>query len=97
MHSEDLLTLLGMALIAYMTRAGGFWLMSRVAPSPMVERWLQRIPGAVLVAVVAPTLFPPSPAQVLAAVSTILTAIYTKNVLLAMLVGIGMISVLRHV
>lgn len=67
MPGDVILTLLGMALVTYATRAGGHWLMSRIPHSPAVERWLQYLPGAVLVAIIAPTLFSTGPAEILAA------------------------------
>ncbi len=90
-----LLTILGMALVTYATRAGGFWLMGLVTPSPRVEAWLKQIPGAVLVALIAPTVLASSIAETLAAVATVLIAIRTKNVLVAMLVGVVMVALLR--
>jgi uncharacterized membrane protein len=90
-----LLTILGMALVTYATRAGGFWLMGLVTPSPRVEAWLKQIPGAVLVALIAPTVLASSIAETIAAVATVLVAIRTKNVLIAMLVGIVTVALLR--
>ena len=97
MPSETLtiLTILGMALVTYATRAGGFWLMCLVTPSPRIEAWLKQIPGAVLVAIIAPTVLASSVAETLAAVATVLVAIRTKNVLIAMLVGVTTIALLR--
>ena len=92
-----LLTILGMALVTYATRAGGFWLMGLVTPSPRVEAWLNQIPGAVLVALIAPTVLASSIAETLAAVATVLVAIRTKNVLIAMLVGVATVALLRLV
>jgi len=90
-----LLTILGMALVTYATRAGGFWLMGLVTPSPRVEAWLKQIPGAVLVAIIAPTVLASSIAETLAAVTTVLVAFRTKNVLVAMLVGVATVAILR--
>ena len=97
MQNETLtiLTILGMALVTYATRAGGFWLMGLVTPSPRVETWLKQIPGAVLVALIAPTILASSVAETLAAVATVLVAIRTKNVLIAMLVGVATVALLR--
>jgi uncharacterized membrane protein len=99
MQSESitLITILGMALVTYATRAGGFWLMGLVTPSPRIESWLRQIPGAVLVAIVAPTVLASSLAETLAALATVLVAIRTKNVLIAMLVGVATVAVLRIV
>ena len=90
-----LITILGMALVTYATRAGGFWLMGLVTPSPRIEAWLKQIPGAVLVAIIAPTVLASSVAETLAAVATLLVAIRTKNVLVAMLVGVATVALLR--
>jgi uncharacterized membrane protein len=97
MQNETLtiLTILGMALVTYASRAGGFWLMGLVTPSPRVETWLKQIPGAVLVALIAPTILASSIAETLAAIATVLVAIRTKNVLIAMLVGVATVALLR--
>ncbi|HJT59003.1 MAG TPA: AzlD domain-containing protein [Ktedonobacteraceae bacterium] len=91
-----LLTILGMALVTYLTRAGGLWLMSFVTPSPRVEAWLRQIPGAVLVAIIAPTVLASSIAETLASLFAILVAWRTKNVLAAMIAGVAMVWILRH-
>jgi uncharacterized membrane protein len=90
-----LITILGMALVTYATRAGGFWLMGLVTPSPRIEAWLRQIPGAVLVAIVAPTVLASSLAETLAALATVLVAIRTKNVLAAMVIGVAAVFLLR--
>jgi branched chain amino acid efflux pump len=97
MQSETLtlITILGMALVTYATRAGGFWLMGLVTPSPRIEAWLRQIPGAVLVAIIAPTVLASSLAETLAALATVLVANRTKNVLIAMLTGVATVAILR--
>jgi branched chain amino acid efflux pump len=90
-----LITILGMALVTYATRAGGFWLMGLVTPSPRIESWLRQIPGAVLVAIVAPTVLASSLPETLAALATVLVAVRTKNVLIAMVIGVAMVAILR--
>jgi uncharacterized membrane protein len=97
MQSETLtlITIVGMALVTFATRAGGFWLMGLFTPSPRIEAWLKQIPGAVLVAIIAPTVLASSVAETLAAVATVLVAIRTKNVLIAMLVGVTTVALLR--
>ncbi len=39
-----LFVILGMAFATYLTRAGGFWLMSRFTPSKRLERGLRAVP-----------------------------------------------------
>ncbi len=99
MHNDTLalITIVGMALVTYATRAGGFWLMGLVRPSPRVEAWLRQIPGAVLVAIIAPTVLASSLAETLAALATALVALRTKNVLVAMVVGVEAVWMLRMI
>lgn len=43
-----------MALVTYLTRVSGFWIMSRVPIGPRVERFINAMAGSVLVAVIVP-------------------------------------------
>lgn len=95
MTSETLLTIAGMAVVTYASRIGGLWLMSRVRPSPRVQRWLRSIPGAVLVAIVAPAVVAGGLADALGALATVTVAARTKNVLLAMIAGVGVVFLMR--
>lgn len=95
MRTDVLLTILGMAVVTYATRAGGLWLMGRVTPWPAMAAWLRHIPGAVLIAIVAPTVFSSGPAEALAAAATALVAARTGNVLLAMAGGVAAVLGLR--
>lgn len=91
-----LLTILGMALVTYLTRVGGLWLMGRVTPSPRVESWLKNIPGAVLISIVAPAALASGLSGVLAALLTGLVAARTRNLLFSMVVGVAAVWVLRR-
>ena len=90
------LTILSMAAVTYMTRAGGLWLMGRVPLSPRVETWLRYVPGAVLAALVAPGIFTAGPAEAMAALATALVAARTRNFLLAIAVGVAAVVLLRR-
>jgi len=57
MQSNALFAIVGMAVVTYLTQVGGLWLISKVTPSPRVAALLRHIPGAVLVAIVAPAVF----------------------------------------
>jgi uncharacterized membrane protein len=92
-----LLTILGMAAVTYATRIGGLWLMGRVTPSPRVGAWLRHLPGAVLIAIVAPTLLAGGPAEALATAATVGVTARTGNFFLAIAVGVGAVWVLRQV
>ena len=90
-----MLTIVGMALVTYLTRMSGLWLMSRLTLSNRMKAWLGYLPGTVLVAIVAPTVLTTGVAETGAAVATVLVAARTRNMLLAMLVGIGVVWGLR--
>jgi uncharacterized membrane protein len=85
-----------MALVTYATRAGGPLLLSRAKLSPRVEAGLNHVPGAVLVAIVAPQVLNAGLAEAIAAALTVLTAIVTRSLLLAMVVGVVAVWVLRQ-
>ena len=48
------LIILGMALVTYLSRASGLWIMAFVPLSPRIERALKALSGSVLVALVVP-------------------------------------------
>ncbi len=96
MQTNSMLTIMCMALVTYATRAGGLWLMGRVKPSPRVEKWLRHIPGAVLISIVAPIVAQSGLAELLAMLATVLVAIRTKNVLVTMLTGVGVVFAMRR-
>jgi uncharacterized membrane protein len=94
---QVLLTILGMALVTYATRAGGLLLMSRVTLSPGVEAWLRNIPGAVLVSLVAPTVLAGGAPEALGSAATVLVALRTRNLPLAMVAGVGVVWAMRQI
>lgn len=97
MRPDALAAIVGMALVTYASRAGGVWLMSRVTPSPRVDAWLRQIPGAILASLVVPTALASGPAGALALVAAVAVARRGGNVLLAMLAGVAVVWLLRHV
>ncbi len=81
-------TILGMAAATYATRVGGLWLMGQVRPTRRVEAWLGHIPGAILIAIVAPAIVEGGLPAALAALATGLAAWRTGNLFVAMAVGV---------
>ena len=90
-----LLTIGLMALGTYATRAGGLWLASRLTLSGRVEAWLDYIPGAILVSLVAPVVLASGFAEALAALAVVLVAQRTGSLPVAMVTGVGAVLVLR--
>lgn len=97
MTADVLITIAGMAIATYLTRAGGLWLMERVTPSPRAQAALEALPGAVLVALIAPMALTRSPVEGVASVLVVITMIRTGSLLAAVIVGVVSVALLRLV
>ncbi len=84
-----------MAFVTYATRAGGLWLASRLDLSERAEVFLDQIPGAILVSLVAPVVITGGPAAWVAAAAAAFVAWRTGSLLGAMAVGVGAMLALR--
>ncbi len=84
-----------MAIVTYATRAGGLWLASRFDLSERAGAWLDQIPGAILVSLVAPVVLTGGFAEALAAIAVLIVALRTGSLPAAMLTGVGAVVVLR--
>lgn len=96
MRSEVAIAIAGMAIVMYLTRIGGFWLVGRLTPTPGVTRIIEQLGGVTLVALTAPAVVNAGMPGVIAAVVAALTAWRTGNLLVAMLLAMGMIRILRE-
>jgi len=92
----SLLTILGMALATYASRAAGLMLMSRMTPGKRMERFMRAMPGAILASIVAPSALTAGPAEALATLATALAAWRFRNLPLAMGVGVAVVLGLRQ-
>jgi uncharacterized membrane protein len=88
MTGEAFITIAGMAIVTYSTRAGGMWLMRFASSSARTERWLQHIPGSVLAAIIAPAVISHGVSGVIAVLVTGAVSLRTGNLLLAMASGV---------
>lgn len=95
MAFETLLAIILMALATYATRAGGLWLASRFELSERAGAWLDQIPGAILISLVAPVVLTGGLAEALAAVAVMIVALRTGSLPAAMVTGVGTVLVLR--
>ena len=93
--SGTLIAIALMALATYATRAGGLWLASRLDLSERAGAWLDQIPGAILVSLVAPTVLAGGLAEALAAIAVVIVALRTSSLPAAMVAGVGTVVVLR--
>ena len=90
-----LLAIVLMALATYATRAGGLWLANRFELSERAGAWLDAIPGAILVSLVAPAVLTGGLAETVAAAAVVLVALRTGSLPLAMATGVVAVVLLR--
>lgn len=95
MNNEAVVTIFLMALATAATRLGGFWLMGKVEMSPFIKRFLDNLPGSLVLAIVTPALLSGNLTEPVAAAFVILTMIFTKNLLLAMIAGSAVVFLIR--
>ena len=88
-------TIVLMALATYATRAGGLWIASRFDLSERAGAWLDQIPGAILVSLVAPTILMGGPVEALAALAVVIVSLRTGSLPVVMVAGIGTVLALR--
>lgn len=84
-----------MALVTYATRAGGLWLASRLELSERAEAFLEHIPGAILISLVAPVVVSGGPVAWISAAVVALVAWRTGSLLTSMVVGVLAVLALR--
>jgi len=89
--------IVGMSLATYATKAGGFWVLSRVTVSERVEAGLEVLPGAIIVSILGPELVNGGPAEWAAGAVVLAVMVRTENVLLALLSGLMAVLALRTV
>lgn len=95
LDAPTLATIVGMAIVTYLTRIGGLALAGRLDLGPRAQAAFDAIPPAVLIAVIAPSLLATGWRETAASAITVLAA--TRLPLLAtILVGVLAIVALRH-
>ena len=82
----------GAALATYSLRLGGLLLAERLPKNGGFKRFMETLPGTILLALVAPGIFSAGMLGGVAAMATALCAWKTKNLLLAMIVGMGIVA-----
>jgi len=96
-HLTTLLAIIGMGLATYGSRISGLLLMRGVVVKGRLKAALDAVPPAVLMAVIAPTVFMTGKAETLAAVATGIAAFFRLPLLVTILVGVASVVVMRMV
>lgn len=87
----------GAALATYSLRLGGLLLAERLPQNGGFKRFMDALPGTILLSLVAPGIFTSGILGGVAALATALCAWKTKNILFAMVVGMGLMAAGRLV
>ena len=90
-----LAAILGMALVTFVTRVGGFWLAGWLPPGGRVAAGLRYAPGAVLAAIVVPAALDAGWVGLAGLLLTVAVAHRTRSLLLAAVAGVVLVAALR--
>ena len=85
----------GMAIATYVTRAGGYWLMSLVPVTQRVERLLRHLASSVFVAIVTGGAVKGEPAATVAIAASMTIMATTRRATLALASGVVAAAVWR--
>lgn len=96
LQRDSVVVILAMAVVTYAFRGGGYWLMGRVTLSPRLEAGLAYLPGAVITALVVPSMLEARFPGVVGVVVVAICMRIRPNLLLAMLAGILTVWIIRQ-
>lgn len=89
LRADVLVAILGMALISYACRAGGYAVLRAVRPPAFIDAMLRHLPGALFMAYVTPPLVAGGLAAWVGAVAVLAVQIGTRNLGLAICAGVA--------
>ena len=84
-----------MAAVTLLLRMSGYWIVGRFALTPRVRRGLEALPIALFAATIVPLALKGGPAGWIATPVVVAIMFFTRNELLALLLGLGVATLLR--
>lgn len=96
MSSVVLGTIALSALFTYFLRLGGLLLADRLPKTGHVKKFLEALPGSILVSFVTPALIYEGYVGWIAGIVIALCTYKTRNVLLSMIIGVGIVLIGRN-
>jgi uncharacterized membrane protein len=84
------------AIVTYSLRFGGLMLASKLPNSGRWRRFMDALPGTILVSLIAPGIVSAGWWGGVGALATAVCAYKTKNVILSMLLGVAIVALLRQ-
>lgn len=92
---STILVIAALAVVTYLTRAGGLMIMSVVPVTPRTEAFLESLSSSVMVAIVVPALLTGDTGTVIALAAVLVAMVTTKNMLIAMTAGVAVAALTR--
>jgi uncharacterized membrane protein len=87
--------IVAMGVVAYLMRAGGYWLIGRMTIGPRARRMLDALPGAVIASSIAPLALKGGPSALLAVAAAGATMLVVRNDFAAVVVGVAVAALVR--
>ena len=91
-----MLTIGAAALVTYLLRFGGLMLASKLPDSGKFKRFMDALPGTILMALIAPGIVSAGVWGGVGALVTALCAYKTKNSFFAMILGVAIVAIHRQ-
>jgi len=90
-------TILLAAAVTYGLRLGGLLLADRLPRQGRLKRFMDALPGTILLALVAPAVLAEGLWGIIAIAATVGCVAKTRNLFVAMLAGVAIIALQRHI
>ena len=90
-----LAAIMAMAVATYLTRIAGYWLVRRFTLSGRIAAGLEAVPGAILIALIAPAALATGIAESAAAGAAVVVAVLRGPMLVAVASSAGVAAALR--
>lgn len=87
--------IVSMGLVAFLMRAGGFWLIGRINIGPRLRRILDALPGALIASTVVPLALKGGPSALLAVGAAAGAMVIVRNDFAAVLAGVAVAAFVR--
>jgi len=91
------LAILAMAVVTWLTRIGGFWLMRLVPEGGFVRRGLDHLPGSLVVAILSPIALEGGWAPTVAILAAVLIGRTGASAMIAVFGAVGIVAAIRLV
>jgi uncharacterized membrane protein len=84
-----------MAVVVYLCRAGGFWLIGRVTLGPRLRRMLDALPGAIIAATIGPLLVRGGLSGLAAVTAALIAMLVVRKDFAAVVAGVAAAALVR--